>query len=107
MKKLPKILFFVVGPFPTAKDFEEAEKLNAMVVFRNALAVPAEQHSLEICDGVAGKVPAIYAKVFPNANAAIEQKEIEIKKVSEKTGDVEAPKPKAAKQAIPQWSANN
>jgi len=90
--KLAKILFFVEGPAPTAEQLAEALEMTANVMFRNALAVPAEQHSLEICDGVAGIVPPLYAEAFPTAEAAIAAKTGELKALSEKVGDEAAPK---------------
>jgi hypothetical protein len=91
--KLPKILFFVKGPFPSDEDkaFAKASEKQALTVFRNALAVPTENHSLEICDGVAGAVPAIYAKKFPKAEKAIAAYKETLKNISEKVGDVPAP----------------
>lgn len=91
--KPAKILFFVDGPAPSADDFVAAAELKATVVFRNARAVPSEPHSLEICDGVAGKVPEIYAKAYPEAEKAIAKKAEELKALSSKVGDTPAPKP--------------
>lgn len=98
--KLAKILFFVDGPSPTPDDFVAAADMKATVVFRNARAVPSEPHSLEKCDGVAGKVPAIYAKAFPSAEKAVAIKTEELKALSQKVGDTPAPKP-AAKTETP------
>lgn len=90
--KPAKILFFVDGPAPTPEDYAEAAALNATVNFRNARAVPSEPHALEICDGVAGKVPPIYAERFPNAEEAITKKADELKALTSKVGDSPAPK---------------
>lgn len=103
--KPAKILFFVDGPAPSPEDFAEAAELKATVVFRNARAVPSEPHSLEICDGVAGKVPAIYDRAYPDADEAIEIKAKELKALTSKVGDAPAPKQgkktEAAKPADP------
>lgn len=121
--KPAKILFFIEGPAPSPEDFAAATSLAAQVVFRNALAVPNEAHALEICDGVAGAVPKIYAERFPDAEAAIETKKEELKKLSEKVGDKPAPKPRGQQaqkddekkdapagqtggQAAPAWNPN-
>lgn len=92
--KPAKILYFIEGAAPTAEDFEAAQAIGGNVVFRNALAVPNEPHSLEICDGVAGVVPPIYAEAFPDADEAVAQRAEELKALSSKTGDEPAPKPK-------------
>lgn len=97
--KQAKILYFVSGPAPTAEQLAEANEMSATVVFRNALAVPAEQHSLEICDGVAGDVPQLYAEEFPTAEDAINAKAAELKSLSDKVGDEPAPKGLTAAQA--------
>lgn len=109
--KPAKILYFIEGVAPRPEDFEAASQMAATVVFRNARAVPPEQHSLEICDGVAGKVPEIYAAAYPNANEAIKKKADELKALSGKVGDSPAPKaakaPAAAKAApAPAWNPN-
>jgi len=88
--KPAKILFFVVGVSPTPEDFEEATKLQAQVVFRNSQAVPAEG-ALEECDGVAGHVPAPYAKL-PKAEAAIKAHAAKLAALAKKVGDTPAPK---------------
>lgn len=90
--KPAKILFFVDGHAPKPEDFQAAAEMAATVVFRNARAVPSEPHSLEICDGVAGKVPALYAEKFPTAEEAISKKKKELKELSSKVGDSPAPK---------------
>jgi hypothetical protein len=94
--KPAKILFFVKGNAPTAEDFLNASQIKAQVVFRNASAVPSEQHSLEICDGVAGCVPPIYASAFPTAEEAVAEKDEALKKLVAKVGDTAPPK-RAAK----------
>lgn len=90
--KPAKILFFVDGHAPTAENFAEAAEMKATVVFRNARAVPSEPHSLEICDGVAGKVPGIYAEKYPKAEEAIAAKAKELQALTAKVGDTAAPK---------------
>ena len=90
--KPAKILFFVDGNAPTPEDFAAAAELNAQVMFRNARAVPSEPHSLEICDGVAGKVPKLYADAYPEAGEAIKKKAAELKALASKVGDAPAPK---------------
>ena len=89
--KPAKILFFVKGVSPTPEDFEEASKLQAQVVFRNAQAVPAEG-ALEECDGVAGKVPPTYAEAYPEADEAIKAHAAKLAKLAKKVGDSPAPK---------------
>ena len=88
--KPAKILFFVKGVSPTPEDFEEASKLQAQVVFRNAQAVPAEG-TLEECDGVAGHVPAPYAEL-PKAEEAIKAHAAKLAALAKKVGDSPAPK---------------
>ena len=88
--KPAKILFFVKGVSPTPEDFEEASKLQAQVVFRNAHAVPAEG-TLEQCDGVAGHVPAPYAEI-PTAEEAIKTVSDKLAALAKKVGDAPAPK---------------
>lgn len=95
--KPAKILYFVDGNAPTPEDFAAAAELNAQVMFRNARAVPSEPHSLEICDGVAGKVPKLYADAYPEAGEAIKKKAAELKALTSKVGD--APAPKASSKA--------
>ena len=90
--KPAKILYFVDGNAPTPEDFAAAAELNAQVMFRNARAVPSEPHSLEICDGVAGKVPKLYADAYPEAGEAIKKKAAELKALTSKVGDAPAPK---------------
>lgn len=96
--KPAKILYFVDGPAPTSEDFRKAADLAATVVFRNARAVPSEEHSLEICDGVTGHVPAIYAAKYPKADDAIAKKKAELAALTSKVGD--APAPKAPAQPV-------
>lgn len=78
------------GVSPTPEDFEEASKLKALVVFRNASAVPAEG-ALEECDGVAGHVPAPYAEL-PAAEEAIKAHAAKLAALAKKVGDAPAPK---------------
>lgn len=103
MIKKAIILFFINGVLPTDKDRAAAAELEqfAYVRFRNASAVPTEQHALEICDGVAGDVPEIYAKRFPTAEKAIKAKEAEKKALQEKVADKPAPKAPAKAAAKP------
>lgn len=91
--KPAKILYFVNGPAPSPEDFKAANALAATVVFRNATAVPAEAHSLELCDGVAGAVPSIYANAYPDADEAIATKKEELEKLTSLVGDEAPPKP--------------
>lgn len=65
MKKLKKILYFVKGAFPTKEQFEEAEKLNAII--RNADAV-IETSPIEKCDEVYGNVPDKYKHLISEVN---------------------------------------
>ena len=106
--KPAKILYFVDGPAPTPEDYAAASELNANVMFRNARAVPSEAHSLEICDGVAGAVPPIYAEKYPDAADAIKKKAAELKELTSKVGDSPAPKAKGGKtgQNAPSWNPN-
>ncbi len=113
--KLAKILFFVDGNAPSPEDFLAASEMKATVMFRNARHVPSEPHSLEICDGVAGKVPAIYAEKFPTAEAAIASRDAALKALTSKVGDAPAPKQSVpakdvkapGKQAFPAaWTPN-
>ena len=89
--KPAKILYFVDGVSPTPEDFEEASKLQAQVVFRNARAVPPEG-ALEECDGVTGKVPPTYAEACPEADEAIKAHAAKLAKLAKKVGDSPAPK---------------
>lgn len=113
--KPAKILFFVNGHAPSSEDFQEAAEMKATVVFRNALAVPSEAHCLEMCDGVAGRVPKLYADAYPDAESAILYKARELAALTSKVGDSPAPKaaPKAPKPtqgkepaAPPVWNPN-
>lgn len=73
MIKRPFILWFLTGPTTTQEDEAGANLLRgegADVQYRNGAWVPNDG-ALEACDGVAGKVPARYAKEFPTAAAAI------------------------------------
>ena len=100
--KPAKILFFITGAVPSAEEFETAQALNADVKFRNALAVSNEPQSLEVCDGVAGDVPQIYAEAFPDADKAIKLNEAERKALAKKVGDEPAPKRTAPKVEQPE-----
>ena len=101
--KPAKILFFVKGVSPTPEDFEEASKLQAQVVFRNAQAVPAEG-TLEQCDGVAGHVPAPYAEL-PTAEEAIKAASDKLAALAKKVGDAPAPKAPAKAAGTPAAAA--
>ena len=72
--KTPTILYFILGPVPTAQDIAASIKLSpAQVRFRNAQGVLTGNHSLEPCDGVAGEVPEIYSKAYPAAETVLEK----------------------------------
>lgn len=101
--KPAKILFFVNGVSPTPEDFEEASKLQAQVVFRNAQAVPAEG-TLEECDGVTGKVPPTYAEL-PTAEEAIKTVSEKLAALAKKVGDEPAPKAPAKPAGTPAAAA--
>ena len=101
--KPAKILFFVKGVSPTPEDFEEASKLQAQVVFRNAHAVPAEG-ALEQCDGVAGHVPTPYADK-PTAEEAIKTVSAKLAALAKKVGDAPAPKAPAKAAGTPAAAA--
>ena len=103
--KPAKILFFVDGNAPTPEDFAAAAELNAQVMFRNARAVPSEPHSLEICDGVAGKVPPTYAEAYPEADEAIKAHAAKLAKLAKKVGDSPAPKAPAKPANAPATAA--
>lgn len=97
-----KILFFVDGTAPTPDDFNAARSINgATVVFRNAKCVPADATALEDCDGVAGKVPAVYAAKYPAAEDALQARAEKIAAQSAKIGDSPAPKPPAKAKTDP------
>lgn len=59
MIKSPRILYFLTGPVPTAKERNDALRYGTNVAFRNASLVGTDD-SCEICDGVAGAVPVAY-----------------------------------------------
>lgn len=98
--KQARILFFVNGPAPTPKDFAEASAIAGNVVFRNAQAVTDDPQSLEICDGVAGCVPMLYAEKFPDAETAVAKVAEELAKLSVLVGDEPAPNADAVKNAL-------
>lgn len=107
MRKYPRILFFVASVMPTDEDFANAEKLGPNVAFRNASMIP-EEGALELCDGVAGLVPARYAETYPTAEDAIGEYEAEREaraakldggKDEEKPATKPTPGPTAAKPA--------
>lgn len=89
--KPAQILFFISGPAPTPEQFATAAQIPAKVMFRNALAVPNEPHALEVCDGVYGDVPPLYAEKFPSAEEAIAKKQAEMRALCEVVGDRAAP----------------
>jgi hypothetical protein len=111
MFKLPRILFFISGTLPTEDDFAKASEIKGNVVFRNASAVPNEEHSLETCDGVAGAVPEIYAKRFATAEEAVNGTTAAFSELTTKVGDEAPPKAKAEPSKLDQkakaaWSPN-
>lgn len=77
MKKHPRILFFTKGAVPTGKERAAAAKLGTNVFFRNACMVQPGD-SVEVCDGVAGEVPASYKAMLPSADDALAQWQREI-----------------------------
>ena len=86
--KLAKILYFIEGPLPTGEQQHEAANIRGDVSFRNALAVPEEEVGcLEDCDGVAGKVPDVYAQAFPSANEAVAKYNAKLKAQRDRVGD--------------------
>lgn len=108
--KPAKILYFINGPLPSEKDRKEAENIKGTVHFRNAQHVPDEPHALEICDGVAGCVPKLYEKAFPDYKEALKKKAAEFKQLSDKVGDEEPPQLTDAQKAEldkkpPVWNA--
>jgi len=103
---LPKILYFIEDCTPTKEEVEKALLIkNAKVVFRNASVVPNEPHALEICDGVEGCVPEIYAKRFGTSAKAIGEYEKSVAEVQSKVGDEKAPTVSKSKGA-PAWVPN-
>lgn len=105
--QLPKILFFVKGPFPSDEQKAAAAAIGgAKVMFRNALAVDNEPHALEVCDGVTGDVPPIYAKRFPAHGEALAKHRAAIKALSEKAGDTPAPvRPVQPQAPVAPWGS--
>lgn len=97
--KPAKILYFVNGPAPSPEDFQAAGALNATVVFRNACAVSGGETCLEICDGVAGQVPLVYAEKYPKAEDAISKKAEELEALTSKVGDSKPIKQEEVKKA--------
>lgn len=67
-----RILFFIAGMVPTAEEIAEAEKIG-LCVYRNGACYDSAT-STEVCDYVAGAVPAIYDS-FPR----LEVKAAEVK----------------------------
>ena len=114
--KPAKILYFVNGTLPTPNDFKKASEISGNVVFRNANFVPNEEHALEICDGVAGNVPEIYAKRFPSAEIAVREKANQLEILASKVGDYAPNEPqktdendesqKTGENDIPVWNPN-
>jgi hypothetical protein len=88
--KPAKILFFINGPSPAPEDLEQAATLDAQVMFRNARYVLPDS-AVEECDGVAGLVPVIYAE-RPTAAEAIQTIVDKMAVLTNKAGDVPAPK---------------
>ncbi len=83
--KQPKILFFINGPVPSEKDYEEAAEIGVAVSYRNTLFVGGV--AAEPCDGVAGDVPKEYKK-FPTAKQAVAKWKDAIKKAKAALPDV-------------------
>jgi len=98
--KQARILYFVNGPAPTPEDFAAADAIAGNVVFRNAQAVTDDPQSLEMCDGVAGRVPALYAAAFPDADTAVDKVAVELADLSTKVGDGPAPTAAQTKAAL-------
>ena len=90
--KLPVILYFIKGPLPSEADVKKASSYDgsAKVVYRNGNHVE-DTDSLELCDGVAGAVPARYKEKFPSAEDAVKSFKKEKKDLSDRVGDEEAP----------------
>ena len=63
MLKQPRILYFIGGPVPTAEERKDARRYGANTAFRNAALIGSSETGIEKCDGVAGKIPAAYAKI--------------------------------------------
>lgn len=105
--KQARILFFVNGPAPTAEDFAAADQIAGNVVFRNAQAVTDDPQSLEMCDGVAGCVPALYAAAFTDAETAVDKVAGELAALSQKVGDGPAPTAAQTKAALKRTEAAN
>lgn len=105
--KLPKILYFIEDCNPTEVDRKKAKAIkNALVVFRNASAVPDEPHALEPCDGVEGFVPEIYAKAYNKSSVAVTEYEESIAEIKSKVGDEAPPVMTVKGQAPPPWTPN-
>lgn len=88
--KQARILFFIIGPVPTAEDVAKAGEIGAQVIFRNASAV-GEYDKPEDCDGVEGAVPEAYKK-FPSAAEGIAKKKREYAEAVKKAGEKLPPK---------------
>ena len=80
--KSPKILYFIKGTLPSDEAYDVADNFGTNVAFRNVDFI-VETNALEDCDGVAGEVPAAYAKKYPTAEKALEQFKVERKKAAE------------------------
>ncbi len=112
MLKVPKVIWFIVGPLPSPDDKIGAlEIAGAQVVFRNATEVPNYPHALETCDGVAGAVPKAYFEC-PSAADAVSKYRRGLEKLQQVASD-EAAKVKAptlpdgvAPPAAP-WKSNS
>lgn len=68
ISKKSKVLFFIVGPVPTEADKAAAaaiENKTIRVMFRNASAI-GDGDAVESCDGLAGKIPALYRSRLPD-----------------------------------------
>jgi len=78
MLKHPRILYFINGAVPTAKQQAEATRLGGRVAFRNARFFDGEK---EACDALAGDVPAALKGTKPSAVEAMQafQKSLDAK----------------------------
>ena len=78
---MAKILYFIEGPIPTEEELHYAKQLSGEVTFRNAAGVTDDTHAIELCDGVAGKVPEVYAHRYPQAQTSMDKTREQLKKM--------------------------
>jgi len=78
----PKILYFIKGTLPSDEAYDIADGLGTNVAFRNVDFI-VDTNALEDCDGVAGEVPAAYAKKYPTAEKALKQFKVERKRTAD------------------------